>query len=259
MKRVKPKVPRVPQESFFATCKRDRQGHCIAGPGGSGDSSPVQVTERGVPGQSRPVKGDKTKDKVEGTKHTVDKLEKAARRAGESLFKKHQSGLVLDPISRVDHYNLSELQKPDAESGQDAHMLDEYEYVFFPSTGKGKDVAGGGWDEADDSWKDRDGHIYTVTGTGILTVVKADTSAPKKQAVPKEPREAGIQEDPKVKVGKFHLGQHVEYNRPGRMTSGKPGAQIEGITKQDGEVVYKIQWPDGAGTVTPAKYVRAVQ
>ncbi len=255
MKRVNPKMPKVPEASFFATCNRDEGGQCLpkGGSGGAGGAS--QATERGVEGQSRPVKKDKSKDKVEGTAYTVQDLEQVARKAGEALFSKHRSGLVMSPITKVEHYNLSELQKPDEEMDAESHTLDEYEYVFYPSTGKGKDVAGYGWDEAKESWKDTDGNIYTVWGEGVLTVVKPDVEmTPKKKAPREEEGPKEVKEDPNIKVGKFHMGQPVSLHG-GRFEGRKPGARIERFDSSSN--MYIVRWPSGSGALVPARNIKA--
>jgi hypothetical protein len=94
------------------------------------------------------------------TKYTLAQLNDASERAGQSLFSGHQSGLVRDRASKVRYRALSELKATDA-------ALDEYEYVFKPSTGKGLDVASYDWKSARASWADKDGLIYSQYGDTI--------------------------------------------------------------------------------------------
>lgn len=95
-----------------------------------------------------------------GVKHSLEKLDSAATKAGTSMFGKSSSGLVKNKINSVVVKKLSSMKG----------TVDEYAYVFFPSTGKGKDVSSQKFSEADDSWKDKDGNTYVYNDGSVLVL-----------------------------------------------------------------------------------------
>lgn len=112
----------------------------------SGESEKLALEAKVQAGQKTPIRG--------ATKYTLSQLNDAARKAGEALFASSPSGLVRDRATEVRYRKLSDLKKVGA-------ALDDFEYVFKPSTGKGIDVASAPWKQAKTSWADNDGKIYT--------------------------------------------------------------------------------------------------
>lgn len=92
---------------------------------------------------------------VAGTPYSKKQLGDAARLAGERMFGSSSSGLVIDRIRTVKRQKLSVLIA-------EQQYVDEYEYVFFPSTGTGFDASSEYWANANEEWKDVDGRIYTA-------------------------------------------------------------------------------------------------
>ncbi len=243
-----PAMPKVPEESYFATCERDEGGQCLPKGGSGGNQGgaefekydekvsptsfgdpyvyfwevfeemkkqgmkPITPKERnalaeraaehwrvsnpeGVAEQDQKEPEDlgsgteqeeenKTteevvdlnspkdkKKKLSFTKHTPDALEKAAQKAGKKLF---GSKLELDEIESVEHSKLSALQKAD-------EAIDDYSFIFYPSTGKGRDIGilGGegtpDWKHYSSNWADVDGKVYVANGVdSSITVVDVD-------------------------------------------------------------------------------------
>jgi hypothetical protein len=116
----------------------------------SGDK-PVDITER----EAKIVGG-----KVEGTPYTKKELFDQAIKAGKSMFGK---ALDVGPLKRVVVADLKDLKK--GESGHS--VVEDYEYVFKPSTGKGLDVSGREWSP---SWADKDGHIYSAYEDTVFVI-----------------------------------------------------------------------------------------
>lgn len=104
--------------------------------------------------KSEPVKLDPS-NKVKGTSHTVGDLEEASVKAGKKLF---GSALEHQGIMDVKTVKLSSLKKlGDAEGS-----VNDFEYVFFPSTGKGKDASGASIGK---KLADKDGKVYLYDAT----------------------------------------------------------------------------------------------
>jgi len=112
-------------------------------------------------------------DDVIGTDYNAGQITKAALQAGEKLFAKHNSGFLMGEIGRIDHFKFSSLQELDPEEGGSA-FVDDFEYLFYPSTGRGKDVSGELWRDAKRSWVDVDGNIYAAWAEGVITIVTVD-------------------------------------------------------------------------------------
>jgi hypothetical protein len=108
------------------------------------------------------------------TQYTKGQLYDASLRAGKGLFK---GQLEYTKPTGVEHVKLSDLQRQKIGEGDEA--VDDWEYVFKPSTGKGMDVSGKSWKNATKGWADKDGNIYTYY-EGTVRVVHPD--APLKEA-----------------------------------------------------------------------------
>jgi ribosomal protein L24 len=117
----------------------------------------------GAPEEGQAWGGTGGNTKVAGTEYTGRQLAEVALKAGKGLFGKE---LAFDPVTKVKSAKLSALQRKGDEGG----YVDEYEYVFHPSTGKGKDVSSAPWKEAKADWADKDGKIYTVLGDTIHVI-----------------------------------------------------------------------------------------
>ena len=118
-------------------------------------------------------KDSQTGKTIIATKFTKQELFDAAKKAGESLFKNHHTGLVFGAESPDDldfeKTSLKKQQQGDDDDDDELDYVDEYEYVFFPSTGKGLDVSSESWKKAKKSWVDKDGNIYTCwAGDSII-------------------------------------------------------------------------------------------
>ncbi len=119
-----------------------------------------------------------TREKLRGSGQTVRGLERIAEQAGHVLFDSHPSGLAFAPVTKVHFVNLSDLQSENEEEG--AGTIDTWEYIFFPSTGKGLDVSDDSWKDADQSWVDKDGKIYSYWAEGEIRVVEVDVPLKRK-------------------------------------------------------------------------------
>lgn len=98
-------------------------------------------------------------------------LWEAAHEAGHSLFQDRLSFFTPADLT-VERSRLSDLQALDPEE----NYIDERGFVFFPNRGGGLDVSSHTWLEADPSWVDTDGNIYTAWADGIIRVVQVDVS-----------------------------------------------------------------------------------
>jgi hypothetical protein len=181
-------------------------------------------------------------DKVAGTDYSRHELAEAALKAGRGLF---GNELVFDPVTSVKSVKLSTLQKKSEEEGG---YVDEYEYVFHPSTGKGKDVSSSVWTDAKPSWADKDGKIYTVWG-GVIRVVHVD--------VPlggggrsREPKAAPIKEGASVKF-KSSLGD-VEGVATGKVSKDGQAYEVK-VTKARKKHYLKVgatTWVERSSMIT---------
>jgi hypothetical protein len=118
------------------------------------------------------------------SKYSTKELYDAAQKAGEKLFgTKEVGGLIFVKGNTPPEYaNLStvpaaESAKADALSGKkNDPAVDDFEYVFHPSSGKGLDVSGSSLrEDASKSWVDKDGKIYLYSGTnGTIRVINVD-------------------------------------------------------------------------------------
>ncbi len=121
-------------------------------------------------------------------------LMKQAIKAGLKLFGTHASGLVIDTTSVV----RGGLQKfyggpiESAASGGMGKSFGTFDYIFFPSTGRGLDVS----DESIDPAKhaDIDGKIYVAGGEdggGVFILTLPKNFKPDKPLKVEEPAESG--------------------------------------------------------------------
>lgn len=121
--------------------------------------------------------GEKSLDlskKVKGTDFTGAELAEKAKSGGKDLFGKD---LVFDKPTAITREKLSKIIK-NKEEGQD--YVDEFEYVFKPSTGKGMDVSSTEWKKASSKWADTDGKIYTYSSTdNTIRVIDVDVKLKK--------------------------------------------------------------------------------
>jgi hypothetical protein len=116
-------------------------------------------------------KDSQTGKTITATKFTKQELFDAAKKAGTSLFKKHHTGLVFgaEEPDDLDFEKTSLKKQQSVDEDEEGDYVDEYEYVFFPSTGKGLDVSSESWKKAKKSWADKDGNIYTCwAGDSII-------------------------------------------------------------------------------------------
>lgn len=169
-------------------------GACSIAAGCGTHRAAEELVVAGGPG-SGPRKGGGKGGSVKGTKYTEAELTDAARKAGVSIFGKEatpdqvsqgeRSGLVFDPPDRFDHADFKELPpadgnsldfEPEEEPENNAAYatVDDYEYQFFPSSGKGADVS--------NEWvsklkPDVDGNIYLydATSSGVRVIHNVPT------------------------------------------------------------------------------------
>jgi hypothetical protein len=116
-------------------------------------------------------KDSQTGKTITATKFTKQELFDAAKKAGQSLFKDHHTGLVFGSESPddLDFEKVSLKKQQQSDDDDEPDYVDEYEYVFFPSTGKGLDVSSESWKKAKKKWADKDGNIYTCwAGDSII-------------------------------------------------------------------------------------------
>lgn len=148
-------------------------------------------------------------------------LEKIALSAGEKLFgtRGHSGKLEFGGVKSVSEERASKISR-------DA-SIDDYEYVFKPSTGKGIDASGENIRQNVDNWKDTDGKLYTYdTVNARVRVIDVDV----KPTVEKDPGKTvvpGIKRENDPAYGTFfrskthiavvmkpdELGHMVEYGR----------------------------------------------
>lgn len=108
--------------------------------------------------------------KVEGTPYTKKQLFDKAIQAGRKLY---GEGLDVGPLKKVYVSTLAE-----ALAGKTGHgVVDDYEYVFHPSTGKGLDVAGQSWHKG---MADKDGNIYSALDDAVFVIKTGGGGAGKK-------------------------------------------------------------------------------
>lgn len=111
------------------------------------------------------AKAKKPTGPISGTPHTVEGLEAASKKAGHKLFGK---SLEHEGVHGIVQKHISQLK------GADRHVND-YEYVFHPSTGKGIDASG---DEIGKHLADKDGHVYTYDATdGNIRIISTHPKA----------------------------------------------------------------------------------
>lgn len=183
-----------------------------------------------VAGNPKVVAAMRREGKEGGGRRSLPDLHAAAVSAGEQMYGKAggtltgtvmrygkavaatgQTGLVVTDTKKVKDTSLSKTKR----------SLDEYEWIFHPSTGKGFDPEHRDFEHATADWADKDGYIYTKH-RDVIHRIKVDrpllTTAAVKQAVADqksksvaEQKEGAkhLKEDPKKSVGDYHHGQWV--------------------------------------------------
>ncbi len=131
---------------------------------------------------------------------TSDDIIKAAKKYDIDLSKfpltrGHGVGLFWSPVKKVVKQKLSKRLKFDwEEDGGDGYMFDylwdDYEYVFFPKTGKGLDA--NEYSLFDKKLKAKDGKVYVYWGTRQITILTIDTT---KEKMVKYGLKLGLQEE----------------------------------------------------------------
>lgn len=147
------------------------------------EASPeTQENKRKIDGQRKNLiekqrlKADKKLKKL-GVRYSVSQLEYLAREAGEKMYGKTNKnresgeGLFMGEVEDISFIKLSDLIG--GEEGEDS--VGTFEYIFFPSNGAGKDVSDSMWEDADKSWIDIDGKIYTMSAeNNNINVIEVD-------------------------------------------------------------------------------------
>jgi len=112
---------------------------------------------------------------------TLAELDTAAEKAGRAKFGEpgeRGRGLVRAKAVKIKRVKLSKLQK----LGEEGGYVDEFEYIFDPSTGKVPlDVSSTPWKEAHRGWVAGDGKIYTSVDD-VITIIDIDIPLPKSAA-----------------------------------------------------------------------------
>lgn len=157
-----------------------------------------------------------------------------ARKAGEKLYGSSHTGLVFkDHVKRMTYADY--LAQEDDDSGK--ATVDTYDYVFFPSTGKGVDAAD---DFLTKKHVDKDGNIYLGGSEGVTVL-----SDPFKKGDAKGFDDSEFEPFKKLLFKKFpnaKLSEPDRWNRvfarDGDTLVGQYASRVEHTNNQPGWLVY---------------------